>query len=152
MSDADLGDRLLREAIEDHHKLLEIQNRIAGHFADGSCPAFNTWIAAVRHEIAEMLDLLASHFRREESDGLHAEIASLLPNATPRLARLLAEHAKILERAGALRSTAAAITQPGGDGPLRNEASEFFALLDTHERAERDLFLLAIEGEGGSPD
>jgi hypothetical protein len=152
MADGDLSKRALREAIEDHHRLLDIQNRIAGRFADGSCPAFNTWIASVRQEIMEMAVLLEAHFRREEADGLHAEIASLLPNATARLSHLLAEHGRILEQAHSLQSTAAAITQPGGDGALRNEASEFFALLDSHERAERDLFLLAIEGEGGSPD
>lgn len=152
MADADLGKGALREAIEDHHKLLEIQNRIAGRFADGSCPAFNTWIVHVREEIAEMTDLLECHFRREEADRLHEEIASLLPNASTRLSHLLSEHERILERARALRAAAATTTQPGADGPLRNDASEFFALLDAHERAERELFLLAVEGETGSPD
>jgi hypothetical protein len=152
MAGTDSRSRALREALDEHHKLLELQNRLTGRFADGSCPAFNDWIVHVREEIAEMTDLLEGHFRLEEADGLHDEIVSLLPNATSKLAHLLAEHARILDRARSLRATATATIQPGGDGPLRNEASDFFALLDAHERTERELFLLAIEGDGGSPD
>jgi hypothetical protein len=152
MSDPQTRYRALHEAIEDHHRLLEIQNSLAGRFADGSCPAFNTWIVHVREELGKMTDLLDCHFRREEEDRLHDEIGAALPNATRRIEKLLAEHRGILERARSLCALAQATIQPGSDGPLRSETSDFFALLDAHERAERDLFLQAIEGEGGSPD
>jgi|GEM_PF-3904616 len=152
MTEADVRKPALHEAIEDHRKLFEIQNSLAGRFADGSCPAFNTWIVHVREEISAMADLLECHFRREEADRLHDEIAAALPNATYRLAQLLAQHERILARARDLRALAVATVPPGADGPLRAAASEFFAILDDHERAERELFLHAVEGEGGSPD
>lgn len=142
----------LEEALQDHHHLLEIEARLAGRFADGSCPAFSSWIIDVRKDLAELFALLEVHFAHEEQDGLHEEIAEALPNASHRLKRLLDEHAALLGKAASLRDTAAQLVRPGSDGPLRAEASEFFASLDQHERSERELFLLALEGEGGSPD
>lgn len=146
------GTPALEEALREHHQLLEIQSRLVGRFADGSCPAFNVWIADVRRDTEELTTLLVSHFAREERDDLHAEIASALPNATHRLEALIREHRKIAGAATALHQQAQRPVSPGEDGPLRAAASEFFALLDQHERAERDLFLLAIEGDGGAPD
>ena len=146
------GTPALEEALREHHQLLEIQSRLIGRFADGSCPAFNVWIADVRRDTEELTTLLVDHFAREEQDDLHAEIASALPNATHRLEALVREHAKIAEVARALQQLARGPVSPGKDGPLRAAASDLFALLDQHERAERDLFLLAIEGDGGAPD
>lgn len=142
----------IEEALRDHHQLLEIESRLAGRLADGSCPAFSAWIIEVRKDLAELISLLEVHFVHEEQEGLHEEIAEALPNASHRLNRLLEEHAALLARAAALRATAEQLVRPGSDGPLRAEASEFFAALDQHERTERELFLLALEGEGGSPD
>jgi len=142
----------LEESLQDHHRLLEIQTRLAEYFAEGSCPAFNTWILQVRKELKEMITHLDAHFWREEDDCLHEGIAGSLPNATYRLESLLKEHGMILARGDALQQMAVRTIQPGGDAELRAEASEFFALLDRHERAERELFLLALEGEGGAPD
>ena len=142
----------IQEALEDHHHLLEIQKRLLGHFVDGSCPAFQAWIQGVRDELKEMVQLLDEHFRHEEEEGLHEEIAEALPNASLRLDGLLGEHQTLLSRVKGLGDQAAATTKPGEDGALRAAASEFFALLDEHERAERELFLAALEGEGGAPD
>ncbi len=142
----------LADALHDHHRLLEIQARLVGHFADGSCPAFKTWILDVRRELEELAEMLDGHFAQEELERLHDEIAAALPNASHRLDTLLKEHRTILSRCEALRELSVRTEKPGEDFPLRNEASEFFALLDSHERAERELFLQALEGDGGSPD
>jgi hypothetical protein len=142
----------LADALHDHHTLLEIQARLVGRFADGSCPAFKTWILDVRRDLEELASLLDTHFAHEEAERLHEEIAEALPNSSHRLEMLLKEHRTILSRCEALRDLAVRTEKPGEDFPLRNEASEFFALLDGHERAERDLFLQALEGDGGSPD
>ena len=142
----------LAEALRDHHRLLEIQARLVGRFADGSCPAFKTWIFGVRDDLEELAALLDTHFAAEEAERLHEEIAAALPNASHRLEMLLKEHKTILSRCEALRDQSVRTEKPGEDSPLRNEASEFFALLDGHERTERELFLQALEGDGGSPD
>jgi hypothetical protein len=142
----------LADALHDHHRLLEIQTRLVERFADGSCPAFKTWILDVRRDLEALGDLLDTHFAHEETERLHDEIAAALPNSGHRLETLLKEHRTILSRCDALREQAVRTEKPGEDFPLRNEASEFFALLDGHERAERELFLQALEGDGGSPD
>ncbi len=142
----------LEDVLQDHHRLLEIEGRLAGRLADGSCPAFSSWIIDVRKDLSDLASLLEVHFANEEQDRLHDEIVETLPNASYRLRQLLQEHGILLGKATALCETARALVQPGTDAALRVEASEFFALLDQHERAERELFLLALEGDGGSPD
>lgn len=142
----------LHEALMDHHKLLDVQAGLARRFAEAVPCGFDTWILKVRTEIEEMVALLDGHFEREEQDGLHEEIAETVPNATPRLSVLLNEHRSILTRAQELLSRSLSCANPMDGAALCVEASDFFAMLDQHERAERELFLLAIEGESGAPD
>lgn len=142
----------LHEVLMDHHRLLEVQAKLARRFAEAVPCGFETWILKVRTEIEEMVALLDGHFEREEHDRLHEEISEAVPNATPRLDVLLKEHRSVLTRGQDLLSRAIACANPMDGAALCVEASDFFALLDRHERAERELFLLAIEGESGAPD
>jgi hypothetical protein len=142
----------IHEALMDHHRLLDVQARLARRFAEAVPCGFDTWILKVRSEIEEMATLLDGHFEREEQDRLHDEIAEKVPNAAPRLSALLKEHRLILTRAQDLLSQSISCESPMEGASLCVEASDFFAALDQHERAERELFLLAIEGEDGAPD
>jgi hypothetical protein len=142
----------VHEALMDHRRLLDVQARLARRFAEAIPCGFDSWILKVREEIEEMAALLDGHFEREEQGRLHDEIADSLPNAVHRLDALLKEHRSVLTRAQELLSRSLLCTDPIAGAALCVEASEFFALLDSHERAERDLFLLAIEGDGGAPD
>ncbi len=142
----------LHEALMDHHRLLDVQARLARRFAEAVPCGFDTWILKVRSEIEEIVALLDGHFEREEQDRLHEEISEAVPNATPRLSVLLKEHRSILTRAQDLLGRSISCANPMDGAALCVEASDFFAVLDRHERAERELFLLAIEGESGAPD
>jgi hypothetical protein len=75
-----------------------------------------------------------------------------LPNQSNRLDELIREHGTLIETAKGLHELSLQTEMPPHDQELRRKASEFFASLDLHERTERELFLLAIEGEGGAPD
>jgi hypothetical protein len=142
----------IQEALQDHHRLLDVQGRLVRLFAESVPCGFETWILKVRTEIEEMAALLDVHFEREEQDKLHEEIAEAIPNATPRVEALLEEHRRILTLAQELLSQSISCSTPMEGASLCVSASDFFALLDQHERAERELFLLAIEGESGAPD
>jgi len=139
-------------ALEEHHRLLDLQCRLARRFAQSVPCGFESWIVDIRAELRQMRDLLVDHFKQEEAGRLHEEIAEALPNATLRLRLLIDQHAEILGCIEGLLDCAVSCATAVEGPPLCVTASEFFALLDQHERAERELFLLAIEGEGGAPD
>ncbi|MBD3161022.1 MAG: hypothetical protein GF346_02560 [Candidatus Eisenbacteria bacterium] len=142
----------LEQALREHHELIEIENRLGGLFIDNTCPAFQTWIRDVREGFGALRSRLGPHFELEEKGGLHQEILEALPNQAPRLERLIQEHASLLAQLDAIRDLSLRTERPPEDQELRRKASDFFAALDRHERAERELFLHAIEGDGGAPD
>lgn len=142
----------VQKVLEEHHQLLELQARIVRRFAESIPCGFDPWIVEIRKEVGTFAEMLGEHFRQEEQDHLHEEIEAAVPNAAFRLGRLLEEHASILVQARKLASDAAAAKSPADGAQLAAAASEFFAALDAHERSERELFLLAIEGEQGAPD
>lgn len=142
----------LEEALREHHELIEVENNLARLFAEETCPAFTAWVGEVRGELEKLVEMLAPHFVHEEQDGLHEEIAESLPNQSHRLDALIKEHGTLLDHANSLQELSQKTKMPPQDQELRRQASEFFAALDLHERTERELFLLAIEGEGGAPD
>ncbi|MFB3908207.1 MAG: hemerythrin domain-containing protein [Candidatus Eisenbacteria bacterium] len=144
--------RSIEAALRDHHRLLALQTRLEGLLARDVVDDFAPWIAEVREEISGLVPLLEEHFGFEEAERLHEEIASRVPNATLRLDRLLLEHQEILRFARQLSALAGDTNDAERDLPMRAAAADFFSLLERHERAERELFLEALEGDGGSPD
>ncbi len=142
----------LEEALREHKELQEIQDRLAGLFGQPASPAFQNWAAEVREQLTRMVGLLESHFALEEQQGLHDEIVEALPNQSCRLEKLLKEHGQILAQIRAVRDLSLGMEGPPQDQELRREASGFFVTLDKHERAERELFIQALEGEGQAPD
>jgi hypothetical protein len=142
----------LEEALREHHELLAVEENLSRLLAQDTCPAFKAWIEEVQTELGKLVDMLGPHFQHEEDEGLHEEIAESLPNQSHRLDELIEEHETLLDKIKEVHQLSLRTEMPPQDQELRRQASEFFAALDRHERTERELFLLAIEGEGGAPD
>jgi len=144
---------IVEETLAEHRDAMEVVSSVEGCL-DRHPDLEGGWIGRIRDELPRLSDTLRAHFAVEQEGPLYRQLPVSHPRFADRLARLEAEHARILSSIEEVTRQAEELRDP-----QMYEVREFnaavqllVATIRRHEAEENEIILSAHWDEVGAGD
>ncbi|GMV41965.1 MAG: hypothetical protein AMXMBFR64_36810 [Myxococcales bacterium] len=139
--------------LEEHREAKRLLSVVEGRLGVGGTPA-SEWASGVAAALVPLMENLRMHFASEERGCLHTEVPVMAPHLATHCARLLEEHAQILQgfERSLERLRLLAEEHIGDAKAVSKRVRMVIATLRRHEAEENELLMNAFWEDLGAKD